>query len=177
MSDYLPEEDPFAQQDVPWPAPEDLDVGAEPEAFDPADRDSATLDHTPPVVWRDLDADTAPAEWRRLREWVEWFVARYRIDVKVVPSCWWQHGDLVEELSALRQAHVVWFDVEDQGLGPITWHEHLHTALQRLRESRSWNGCTDGHEERPPRDIASQSPQGWEAWITESHDSTRVSDV
>ena len=52
-----------------------------------------------------------------LRDWVEWFTVRYDVPVSVVPNCWWRHGALVEELSALHVAHLAAFDASDAGFG------------------------------------------------------------
>ena len=34
--------------------------------------------------------------------WIRWCVRRYGLDHRTIPPCWYQHGALVEELSALR---------------------------------------------------------------------------
>ena len=68
--------------------------------FNPADRHGSSDPLGAHVVdWRHLTDSAAPAEWAALRDWVEWFVVRYRIAESVVPFCWYRHGQLVEELS------------------------------------------------------------------------------
>jgi hypothetical protein len=52
------------------------------------------------VDWYTLPDTNAADEWERLRRWVEWVTVRYNIPQTVVPVCWYQHGALVEELSA-----------------------------------------------------------------------------
>lgn len=120
------------------------------------------------VDWRLLEDSEAAAEWRMLRGWVEWFTVRYSIPVSVVPDCWWRHGWLVEELSALYAAHLVSFDPKDTGLGPIGWHEHLALAVPRLQ--RAGAGCASGHHSIRDRSwSASTDEDAWNAWITTGH--------
>ncbi|NYE18018.1 hypothetical protein [Microbacterium immunditiarum] len=120
------------------------------------------------VDWRRLGDENAAAEWRMLRDWVEWFTVRYNIAVSVVPDCWWRHGALVEELSALHIAHLASFDSSDGGYGAIGWHEHLSLALPRL--TRAGAGCASGHTDSKPRSWSNRTDeQEWEAWIAETH--------
>lgn len=136
---------------------------------------AAPASSTPPPAlraslnWRTLDDTAAHAEWVALRGFVEWFTTRYAIPPSVVPDCWWAHGALVEELSALHAAHTAWFDAQDTGLGPITWHEHLAVALPRL--SRAYGGgCNNGHKTTKPRSwTAVTDEQEWDAWTNRSH--------
>ncbi|MDF2506215.1 MAG: hypothetical protein K0Q52_74 [Microbacterium sp.] len=143
---------------------------AEQLGFDPFDR------HTPSDIiggdtinWRTLTSADAAAVWEALREWVEWFTTRYSVPVSTVPDCWWQHGQLVEELSALHAAHNAAFDPSDTGFGPIGWHERLSIALPRL--SRAYGGgCTNGHRPTKPRtwdDVTDET--AWTAWTRQAH--------
>jgi len=121
-----------------------------------------------PVDWRHLQPEQVSVEWTALREWVEWFTVRYTVPVSVVPDCWWRHGALVEELSALHVAHLAAFDDSDSGFGPIGWHERLALARPRLQNAGA--GCASGHFELKPRswDAATDEAE-WDAWITETH--------
>ncbi|MCK6065756.1 MULTISPECIES: hypothetical protein [Microbacterium] len=122
----------------------------------------------PPVDWRSLSADEARAAWTALRRWVEWFTVRYGVPVSVVPSCWWKHGALVEELSALHVFHQASFDKNDSGYGPLEWHERLTHAQSRLQHAGS--GCTSGHYELKPRSWAGETDEAeWDAWIDQTH--------
>lgn len=121
------------------------------------------------VNWRTLPDRDAWVAWERLQAWVEWFTVRYRISEAVVPPCWFQHGQLVEELSALHTAHTVAFDPADTGLGPIGWHERLSLALPRLSKAYS-GGCARGHDEPKPRTWAGVvDEQHWAAWTSQAH--------
>lgn len=124
----------------------------------------------PPVVdWQTLKDADAPAAWDALREWVEWFTVRYDISESVVPVCWWRHGDLVHELSALHHSHRVAFDPSDTGLGPIRWHEQLTLAISRLRNTY-YGQCLNGHKGYRPREWANViDEQEWDGWRGQSH--------
>lgn len=121
------------------------------------------------VNWRTLSAADAPAAWRELREWVQWFTVRYRISESVVPACWYKHGQLVEELSALHTAHTAAFDPSDAGLGPIGWHERLSLTVPRLSRAYS-GGCSRGHDPLKPRSWTGVvDEQDWDAWTNQAH--------
>jgi len=121
-----------------------------------------------PIDWRRLSDDAAAAEWAALREWVEWFTVRYNLPVSIVPVCWFKHGALVEELSALFVAHLASFDERDTGYGPIGWHERFSLAHPRLQ--RAGAGCASGHNETRPRSwVGATDEQEWDAWITQTH--------
>lgn len=123
---------------------------------------------TPPVDWRSLSGDEAREAWIALREWVEWFTVRYNVPVSVVPACWWRHGALVEELSALHVFHQTAYDENDTGYGPIGWHERLVQAQGRLQ--RAGSGCSSGHFELRPRSWVGQTDEAeWDAWIDQAH--------
>lgn len=151
--------------------PEDIEslVAAELTGFAPGER-RGTSDpigvHA--VDWRRLPHREVRTEWMLLRDWVEWFTVRYYIPVSVVPVCWWKHGALVEELSALHVAHLAAFDSSDSGFGAIGWHERLSLAQSRLQ--RAGAGCASGHNETRPRSWATATDeQEWNAWIDQTH--------
>lgn len=111
--------------------------------------------------WRDLPAEERPAKWDELREFVVWIAERYAIQKNEIPPCWFRHGDLVEELSALRSAWDASFMEEDSGLGPIGWHERF--ALARLRVKGMADGCTRGHVSPRGVDLSVDAAE-WETW-------------
>lgn len=119
--------------------------------------------------WRTMQDQQSRDEWQALREWVEWVTVRYDISVGLIPACWWKHGALVEELSALHCAHRAAFHSTDTGNGPITWHQHFANALPRLRNAYN-GGCTDGHSSRRQRSWArATDEEEWAAWTNQSH--------
>jgi hypothetical protein len=148
----------------PWGSIDDLVDGL---GIDPATYGAST--GTRPVRWRDLTpADTA-AEWTVLRDWVEWVTVRFDIPPTVIPACWWRHGALVEELSALRTAWAAAYDPTDSGLGPVMWLERWYAAKPRLRNAYA-GSCSNGHKDSKPRDWSDATDQSeWDAWVTEAH--------
>jgi hypothetical protein len=119
------------------------------------------------INWRTLLPDEAPEAWTDLGEWVSWFSRRYNLPTRKIPLCWYKHGALVEELSALHTAWLVSYDSLDAGYGPIGFHERLAAALPRLA---SWyNGeCHNGHTELPQAGD-STIPLDWADWIQQTH--------
>lgn len=118
------------------------------------------------INWRELLAEDAPAAWSDLRDWVEWIIHRYAVPDLVIPDCWWQHGAIVEELSALHAAWVASYDTTDSGYGPIGWHERWSVAKDRLRKHYSGE-CKNGHKSAPARTLPPATGE-WHSWIKTS---------
>ena len=119
------------------------------------------------INWRTLEDEDAPQVWTDLREWVVWFTHRYNIATRKIPPCWYKHGALVEELSALHVAWLVSYDSLDAGYGPIGWHERLAVAIPRL--ATWYNGeCHNEHTELPQTGDDAL-PAEWADWIRQSH--------
>ena len=119
--------------------------------------------------WRTMQDVQARDEWNALRDWVEWVTVRYNIPISMVPTCWWRHEALVEELSALHCAHRAAFDAADSGNGPLTWHERFVLAQSRLSRTYA-GGCRDGHRSLTPRSWSNATDKDeWNAWIEQSH--------
>ncbi|MEY9853502.1 hypothetical protein ABH923_003180 [Leifsonia sp. EB41] len=147
--------------------PQDLLVASLPEGWDQAPRQSPGMLGVRVINWRTLDNVDAPDVWTDLREWVIWFTHRYDLPARKIPPCWFRHGALVEELSALHTAWLVSFDGLDAGYGPIGWHERLAVAIPRL--ATWYNGeCHNGHTEMIQASDCTPS-EGWSQWITETH--------
>ena len=105
-----------------------------------------------PVAWARLDAEKAAAAWVDLDAWVRWLARRYALDHRDVPPCWFAHGHVVEELSALRTAHRASFDPAGTPLAPAEWHQTLANTRARLQLWASRTGCRPGEHRRdaPP---------------------------
>jgi hypothetical protein len=101
-----------------------------------------------PVAWARLDAAKAAAAWSDLDAWVRWLARRYSLDHRDVPPCWFAHGHLVEELSALRTVHRACFDPVGTAQGPAEWHQTFASTRARLQLWASRTGCRAG-EHRP----------------------------
>jgi hypothetical protein len=155
-----------------WEDPPDLDdlLADDMTGFATDDRDGTSAPLGADVInWRTLTDAEARTAWDTLRSWVEWFTVRYHISESIVPACWYQHGDLVEELSALHTAHTVAFHTSDSGFGPIGWHERLSLTLPRLRHAYA-GGCARGHNPHKPRTWTNKIDETeWTAWTTQAH--------
>ncbi|MCX4097704.1 hypothetical protein [Nocardia sp. alder85J] len=108
-------------------------------------------------AWADLDRDSARSLWTDLTTWVDWFRERYQPGSKITP-CWYRHGAVVEELTALMAAHKAVY-VVDRGV-PEPWTENLtawHTQWMRSAVdavARLLADCTDqhcAHRPHPPK--------------------------
>lgn len=101
------------------------------------------------ICWPKLDADAAREAWSGLREWVLWWLDRYA--VKEVPrGCWWRHGMLVEELTALWLAWQAAYGEKSDATAPLIWLEHFDRARDRIRQRLQQQGnCSNGQHADP----------------------------
>lgn len=128
------------------PTPDDLDAYIE-----------RTIGSVPrPLEWRRVRAVDARAEWAALDKWCRWLVNRYALDVREVPPCWYRHGAVVEELSALHGAWRVAYDPTQAASATADWHRALWDTRLRLRDWLSRTGCT-------VREHRSDTPPAWSA--------------
>jgi hypothetical protein len=94
-------------------------------------------------VWHNLKPTEAAQAWKQLTAWVDWLLARYQVD-DTVPTCWYRHGAMVEELDALRAGwNGAYLDPDARPTDPAYWHELLARGLTRIHE---WDryGCAAG---------------------------------
>jgi hypothetical protein len=87
-----------------------------------------------PVRWSDLTPTEAADHLTTLATWVDWLQDRYQLDQTELPTNWWQHGPLIEELSALKGAWDIAYDPTQDASAPATWHHTFHTTRKRLRQ-------------------------------------------
>ena len=148
-----------------------LDLDRDPSGMDLDDRNGdSELIGGDIVNWRTLTPDQAPEAWAKLHEWVTWLCGRYGVENTIVPDCWWRHGSLVEELSALHSAWLASFDETDSGYGPIGWHERWAIAKERLRKNYS-GACLNGHKLPSTRLMpAPYDDPAWHDWIRAPHE-------
>jgi hypothetical protein len=104
-----------------------------------------------PVNWAALDIDKAAEQWSLLVDWTDWLRDRYQLHERL-PACWYTHGPLTEEVSALRTAWVgAFLDPQARLDEPARWHEQLERTLDRIQ---AWDrsGCCDG-KHRPDQPL------------------------
>jgi hypothetical protein len=117
-----------------------------------------------PVHWPSLTAAEAPAEWEALRLWVDALRVRYPHTTRI-PDCWWQHNDLVEALSALRDYERACFSAGAPGIGPVEWQRALRDIELSLEAWIRRLGCGvpgRGHD-RPQK--LQNVPDGWAEFV------------
>lgn len=116
------------------------------------------LDTPTPITWRvnpddatrTLDADTAQTAWEDLRGFVDWLVDRYALDHKTIPPCWYLHGALVDELTALWGAWETAYWPYASAADAAGWMQIFANTRIRLTEWAGRRGCRpDDH--RPDR--------------------------
>jgi hypothetical protein len=110
---------------------------------------AANLGEIPrPVRWKDLDSDEAEPVWRDLAAFVSWLGIRYALDKRELPRCWWRHGALIEELTALKGAWEVAYDPTQAASAMADWHRTLYETRIRMSEWAARTNCND-KEHRP----------------------------
>lgn len=90
-----------------------------------------------------LSPEDRSSRWEVLFDWVGWLVERYEL-AEQVPSCWWRHGALVEELNALELSWSAAYESADcDHNAALAWHEDFAKCRERLAE---WDraGCAGG---------------------------------
>jgi len=111
----------------------------------PASDDAGSSTSKPAVVWHTLSTVDRAEELQELARWVEWLQVRYASTGDWLRPCWWRHGFVVEELSALRTA---WLGVYEAGestdaTAALDWHEAAERCRERVRQVISTGpGCT-----------------------------------
>jgi hypothetical protein len=97
-----------------------------------------------PVCWKTLDAATAGHQWVALGDWVRWLATRYALATRTIPPCWYRHGGMVEELSALRTGWLAAFAPDGRLSAGLDWHHMFDATRSRLNETASRTGCNLG---------------------------------
>lgn len=99
---------------------------------------------TGPISWAFLNPDQEKEQTDELRLWVDWLTWRFRLDHRIVPECWTQHGPAVEELSALYTAWQDAYTHSADASAPLQWMLQFAHARQRLRDWNAVTGCRAG---------------------------------
>ncbi|MGP3951250.1 DUF4913 domain-containing protein [Streptomyces sp. 7N604] len=111
-------------------------------------------DRTPgaPVVWHRLEAAVREKLWAEFTSWVIRIADTFELTTDQLPrECWWEHGAVVSELTALwtgwESAHA---SEDDAAAGPYLWHDGFDRAIDRIGR-RHLGGCTNGVHEPKSR--------------------------
>ncbi|MEZ0070069.1 hypothetical protein ABIA32_006121 [Streptacidiphilus sp. MAP12-20] len=114
--------------------------------------EQAELERVPgaAISWTELTPTQRSVLWPQFVLWTLWLADRYEVTNDQIPrQCWWKHGALVEELTALWTSHQSAYAAEeDAGSAPYLWQDALSRAIERI--GRLWLGsCRNGqHKER-----------------------------
>lgn len=114
-----------------------------------------------PWGWRYLNRDQARVLAEELRDWVDWLIARYRLTN--IPPCWFEHGDFVEELTALMVAWKAAYNpkVHLPNDNPIAWHDRwFRPCMERLKAA----SCVTEHRPTKAAPLATDLV-GFVAWL------------
>jgi hypothetical protein len=117
---------------------------------DPAPNSSLGQNGVTAWCWRDLGPEASESLWHELIEWVDWIRHRYPL-AKRVPSCWPEHSEVVEELTALWLSWNAAYSERDAPLtGASDWHDRwLPGVLHRLEHGVFALNCGQSHNSRP----------------------------
>jgi hypothetical protein len=111
----------------------------------PADENAAPADEDRrprPIDWLTMPPETQATVMRQLALFVQALVHRYSLQLELRP-CWWRHGDVVEELSALWQYRQASFG-EGAGLrDPMSWQDTFDKSRRRV--SGMLGSCRERH--------------------------------
>jgi hypothetical protein len=133
--------------------PEAAVDGLTPQQLDALMQDTLGSAIPRPIRWADLDDTTTAKKLVELAKWVHWLGNRYVLDSKDLPADWWQHGALVEELSALKSAWDVAYDQTQAASAAADWHMTFYNTRIRLKD---WVSRLGGHPGERTADA-----QGW----------------
>ncbi|RRQ25324.1 hypothetical protein DK926_23920 [Rhodococcus sp. Eu-32] len=103
-------------------------------------------------AWRYLDRAQARQLWHELTDWTTWIRERYELDTKI-PPCWYRHGPVVEELSALMAAWTDAYYRGDEYRDDLTaWHtQWFWPVISRIRTITDFETCTHERCTATPR--------------------------
>ena len=95
-----------------------------------------------PVHWPSLTAEEREGRSSELDHWVRELVARFDIDIRIVPPCWHQHNGMVEALSALRDHERASYAETASPIAAVDWFRALRDVEARLHELASKTQCS-----------------------------------
>ena len=95
-----------------------------------------------PIHWPSLTETERQRAFGDLREWVEQFVNRFAIEIRVIPPCWYQHNGMVEALSALRDHERMSFSDHGSPTGAVDWFRAFREIEVRLMDLAARTQCS-----------------------------------
>lgn len=104
----------------------------------------------PEWSWVGLDPGVRAERLRELHQWVSWLVDTYEVPTGQLPDCWYRHGSMTADLTALRAGWTAaYLDPEAEPDRPSRWHDTLERTLRRIRDwDRHGCGRSGSHTEQ-----------------------------
>lgn len=119
--------------------------GKGPTASDAGQGDGEEVPPGSPVDWETLSPEEDAVLWPEFVNFVIWLADRYEMTAQQLPrKCWYLHGGVVDELTALWTAHQsAYAPGEDAGSAPYLWQDAVARMIDR--SGRYWLGeCKTG---------------------------------
>jgi len=104
----------------------------------------------PEWSWVGLDPGVRAERLGELHQWVTWLVDTYEVPTGQLPDCWYRHGSMTADLTALRAGWTAaYLDPEAEPDRPSRWHDTLERTLRRVRDwDRHGCGRSGSHTEQ-----------------------------
>lgn len=121
-----------------------------------------------PTRWRDLGPDDAMDYWPILDAWVRWWIEREGIPTSVVPPCWYMHGRIVEELTALERGYDTLYHPTSPGNGALSFRREVEASRIRLANHTTTLGCdAENHRDERPIDWLARADfaEAFREWV------------
>ena len=95
-----------------------------------------------PIDWFSISGRDRLAAWQGLAAFVDTLVYRYDLQREIM-TCWWQHNDAVEELTALWQVRLSSFLDGASLNAAMSWQDTFYKSRARL--AGIFSSCREGH--------------------------------
>src|SRR6201996_2709242 len=130
--------------------------------------------HGPVSWWPDLATGESRAEaLESLAAWMDEVLrARHPEMYNRLGACWYQHPDVLDELTALRSAwYAAYRDPEAPATAAIEWHARwLPGAMRRCRAAIRARGCKGRHERMAPATVPFMDRQDFRNFIRDGQE-------
>ena len=112
-----------------------------------------------PITWNKVKNEDRAELWAEFAAWVIRMADTYELTTEQLPhACWWKHGAVVAELTALWTGwESAYGNEEDAAAGPYLWHDAWSRGIERI--GRTWLGeCTNGYHQTKSRTFWGTDP-------------------
>jgi len=86
------------------------------------------------IDWTRLSPEDLEHELLELNQFVDWLRHTYGLPPQIIPPMWHRHGEMIWELSALRQQWLTCYDQQAKGNMGVVFHAEFAAARERLRD-------------------------------------------